>query len=64
MTFNIIYYIINKNNEKFIMLERLEKELYILTNQIEYYGENYEDYKEELDRLERKISLLKKMDKF
>lgn len=46
------------------MLERLEKELYILTNQIEYYGENYEDYKEELDRLERKISLLKKMDKF
>lgn len=64
MTFNIVCYIIKKRCGEVRMLEKLENDLYILINQIEYYGEDYKDHKEELDRLEGQISLLKKIEKF
>ncbi len=46
------------------MLEELENELYILINEIEYYGYSYNDYQEYLDSLEEKITILKKVEKF
>ena len=46
------------------MLEELENELYRLINEIEYYGYSYNDYQEDLDSLEEKIAILKKVEKF
>lgn len=46
------------------MLKELENELYRLINEIEYYGYSYTDYQEDLDSLEEKIAILKKVEKF
>lgn len=46
------------------MLEKLEHELYVLYNSIEYYGHKYEDYNDELNELETKIHILKKLKNF
>ena len=44
--------------------EELDRELYMLVNNIEYHGHNYEDYQEEITELENKIHLIKTLSNF
>lgn len=46
------------------MLEKLKRELYVLYNSIEYYGQDYKDYEVELSELETKINILEKLENF
>jgi hypothetical protein len=61
--YNILKYFLILMREV-IMLEKLEHELYVLYNSIEYYGHKYEDYNDELNELETKIHILKKLKNF
>jgi hypothetical protein len=45
-------------------LKELERDLYLLINNIDYHGENYSDYKTHIEELENNISLLKALDNF